>query len=129
MNHILPLFARMLLVPIFINSAIKKLGNPEGTITKMSESGITFATELFMYGSVATLLLGSLLVLLGYKTRVGAFMLLLFLVPTTLLFHWNFEDPSQTIALYKNAGLMAAILMLLAHGPGGVSIDGKLGKS
>ena len=92
MNHILPLFARLLLVPIFINSAIKKLGDPAGTTAKMSEGGITFATELFMYGSVGVLLLGSLLVLLGYKTRVGAFLLLLFLVPTTLLFHWNFEE-------------------------------------
>lgn len=128
MNHILPLFARILIVPIFIFSAIKKLGNPEGTADTMREGGITVATELFMYGSIVFLLLGSLLLLLGYKTRVGAFMLLLFIVPTSLLFHWDFADTMQTIALYKNAGLAAALLLLTAYGPGGISLDAKNGK-
>lgn len=128
MNHILPLLARLLLVPIFINSGIKKLADPEGTVAKMQEGGITVATELFMYGSVAFLLLGSLLVLLGYKTRVGAFMLLLFIIPTTLLFHWDLADDKQLTQLYKNMGLAAALLMLLAHGAGGASLDAKLKK-
>lgn len=125
MNHILPLFARLLVTPIFIYSAIKKIGNPEGTIEKMRGVGIEFQTELFMYGAIAFLLLGSLSVLLGFKTRVGVFLLLLFLIPTTLLFHMDSSD----VSLYKNAGIIAALLMLLAHGPGGASIDGKLGKS
>lgn len=128
MNHILPLFARLLIVPIFIYSGINKLGNPTGTIDTMREAGITAATPVFMYGSVAFLLLGSLLVLLGYKTRLGAFMLLLFIIPTTLLFHWDFENATQVIALYKNAGIAAALLLLIANGPGGVSVDAKMNK-
>ena len=128
MNHILPLFSRLLLVPLFVFSAIKKLDNPTGTLETMRSAGINFQTELFMYGSIAFLLIGSLLLLLGYKTRVGAFMLLLFIVPTTLLFHWDFEDITQTIALYKNAAIASALLLLMAHGPGGVSLDAKLNK-
>ncbi|CAN5249740.1 DoxX family protein [soil metagenome] len=125
MNHILPLLARLLLVPIFTYSAINKLGNPMGTIETMREVGMTVATEVLMYGSIAVLLIGSLLVLLGFKTRLGAILLLLFLVPTTFLFHWDFESNTQIIALYKNAGLASALLLLTAFGPGGVSLDAK----
>lgn len=125
MNHILPLFSRLLIVPIFIYSAVHKIGDPAGTVEKMRKVGIEFQTELFMYGAIAFLLIGSLLVLLGYQTRVGVFLLLLFIVPTTLLFHMDLADTS----LYKNAGLVAALLMLLAHGPGGTSIDGKIAKA
>ncbi len=125
MNHILPLFARLLIIPIFVYSAIHKIGDPEGTVETMRKVGIEFQTELFMYGAIAFLLIGSLLVLLGLKSRVGVFLLLLFLIPTTLLFHMDLAD----VSLYKNAGLIAALLMIMANGPGGVSLDAKMDKT
>ncbi len=128
MNHLLPLLARLLMVPIFVNAAFSKINDPINTAKYMREAGIGFATELFLYGAITFLLLGSLSLLLGLKTRVGIFLLLFFLVPTTLLYHWDFSGPEAMGALFSNAAIIGGLIALLAYGPGGISIDAKLNK-
>lgn len=78
------------------------------------------------------LLFGGLMVLLGIGTQLGAFMLVLFLVPTLLFFH-NFWDTTkfadevavrmQTISWQKNLAMLGGLLILLATGPGSISVD------
>ena len=61
---------------------------------------------------------GALMVLIGFRVRVGALLLLLFLVPTTLIMHpfWfgvGEEMQSELSVFLKNLSLIGALLYLL----------------
>ena len=61
--------------------------------------------------------------ILGYFTRFGALLILIFLIPTTLIFHNNFSDRLQMIMFMKNVSMFGGCLLLLAAGPGRLSLD------
>ena len=116
------LIGRILLVLIFLNSGINKIENFEGTAKYMAQYGMPY-TSFFLFGAAIFELAGSILAILGYYTRFGALLLLLFLIPTTIIFHTNFEDPTQIIHLMKNVSMFGGLLVLLAMGAGRFSLD------
>jgi putative oxidoreductase len=80
-------------------------------------------TSFFLFGAIVFELLGSITVILGYFTRFGTLLILIFLIPTTLVFHTNFADPMQKIQLMKNMSMFGGCLVLLAAGAGRFSLD------
>jgi putative oxidoreductase len=74
-------------------------------------------------------LVGGLSVLLGYKTRWGAMLLVLFLVPVTLLMHqfWRVEDPMaaavQQAMFLKNLAMLGGAFLIAYFGAGPGSVD------
>ncbi|MGA2466914.1 MAG: DoxX family protein [Thermodesulfobacteriota bacterium] len=116
------LIGRILLVLIFLNSGIGKVGNFEGTAQYMAKFGMS-NTTLFLLGAIVFELLGSITVILGYFTRFGALLLLIILIPTTLIFHTNFADPMQKIHFMKNVSMFGGCFILLAAGAGRFSLD------
>jgi putative oxidoreductase len=62
-------------------------------------------------------------VILGYYARLGALLLILFLIPTTIIFHTNFNDPLQMVQFMKNLSMLGGCLVLLGMGPGAWSLD------
>src|SRR3989304_504236 len=95
------LIGRILLVLIFLNSGMGKIGNFEGTAQYMAKFGMPFPT-FFLLGAIFLELAGGMTVILGYFTRFGALLLIIFLIPTTLIFHTHFADPTQKIHFMKN---------------------------
>lgn len=116
------LIGRVLLVLIFLNSGIGKIGNFEGTAQYMAKFGMPY-TSFFLFGATVFELLGSFCVILGYFTRFGALLILIFLIPTTLIFHTHFADRVQMIMFMKNVSMFGGCLLLLAAGPGRLSFD------
>ncbi|MCX8116971.1 MAG: DoxX family protein [Desulfobacterota bacterium] len=116
------LAGRILLVVIFLNSGIGKIGNFEGTAQYMAKFGMPYP-HFFLFGAIVFELVGSLCAILGYYTRLGALLLLIFLVPTTLIFHTNFSDRIQMIMFMKNVSMFGGCLLLLSMGPGRLSLD------
>jgi putative oxidoreductase len=116
------LIGRILLVLIFLNSGIGKIGNFEGTAKYMASHGMLYA-NYFLVGAIFFELVGSLTVILGYFTRFGALLLLIFLIPTTLIFHTNFVDPMQKIHFMKNVSMFGGCFILFAAGAGRFSLD------
>ena len=116
------LIGRILLVLIFLQSGIGKIGNFEGTAKYMASFGMPYA-NFFLVGAILFELVGSIAVILGYFTRFGALLILIFLVPTTLIFHNNFADQVQMIMFMKNVSMFGGCLILLSQGPGRLSID------
>ncbi len=116
------LVGRILLVLIFVQSGIGKIGNFEGTAQYMAKSGMPL-THFFLVGAIFLELVGSITVLSGYYARLGAFMLLIFLIPTTLIFHTNFADRMQMIQFMKNVSMFGGCLILLSAGAGRFSLD------
>jgi len=121
------LIGRILLVLIFVNSGIGKIGNFDGTAQYMAKFGMPM-TSFFLVGAIFLELVGSITVILGYFTRFGALLLIVFMIPTTLIFHTHFGDQVQMIMFMKNVSMLGGILILLAHGPGRWSLDSLLRK-
>ncbi len=116
------LIGRILLVLIFLNSGLNKIGNFDGTAQYMTNYGMPSAAY-FLFAAIIIELVGSITVILGYSTRFGALLLILFLIPATIIFHTNFDDPNQIIHFMKNVSMFGGCLFLLAMGPGRLSLD------
>jgi putative oxidoreductase len=78
------------------------------------------------------LLLGALSILLGYKARLGAWCLIIFLVPTSIMMHqfWNmvdsYESMMEHMCFFKNIALIGSLLMLVYFGSGPLSLDRRI---
>jgi len=72
------LIGRILMAAIFIMSGLGKIADPAGTQQYMQAMGMTWATTLFYIGAIVIEVGGGISLLLGYWTRAGAMVLLLF---------------------------------------------------
>ncbi|WP_103030412.1 DoxX family membrane protein [Salinibacter altiplanensis] len=113
--------ARVLLGLIFVVSGANKIAGFEGTMQYMAEYGMP-ATGLLLVGAIVLEVVGGLSVLLGYGARVGAVVLVLFLIPATLIFHTDFSQQTQVVMFLKNLSIMGGLLLLAVHGPGAYSL-------
>ena len=122
--------ARLMIAIIFLMSAVgNKIPNFNSVVGYMTSEGVPFATPMLI-GAIAFLIAGSLSIVVGYHTRIGAGLLLVFLVLATYFFHdfWNFEGAEaqpQMIQFMKNLSLMGTMLFLIANGAGDVSLDAR----
>ena len=121
------LVGRILIAAIFIMSGIGKITDPQGTQQYMQAMGMTWATTLFYLGAIVIEIGGGLSLLLGYWTRAGAIALILFMIPTTLLFHTNFADQNQMIHFLKNLAMFGGLFYVAAYGAGPLSLDARVG--
>lgn len=119
-NHI-PLISRVLLSALFLWSGIGKILDPAGTQQYMAAHGMPL-TGLLLAAAIAIELGGGLSVLLGYKSRLGAASLSVFLVVATLIFHTNFAEQVQQIMFMKNLAILGGLLMIVQHGSGQVAL-------
>ncbi len=79
----------------------------------------------------AMIFLGGLSILLGYEARLGAWLLVAFLVPTAVIMHrfWGLDDPNlamvQSAHFMKNIALAGGALLLtrFGSGPGSLTRD------
>ena len=123
------LLGRFLFALIFICSSIGHFSS--SSITYAEASGAPLA-NLFVPLSGVLILLGGLSILFGFKAKIGAILLLIFLVPATLIMHafWNIQDPTlylmQMSNFMKNLSLMGTCLLITYFGSGPLSIDGRI---
>jgi putative oxidoreductase len=111
------LVARILLSGIFLFSGVKKIFGFSMTQAYMTQHGMKM-TGLFLVLAILFEIGGGLSVLLGYYPRLGALVLLLFLIPTTIVFHRDFANPAQIIQFSKNMAIMGGLFAILAAGGG-----------
>ena len=118
-DNYLTLLARIFISALFIWSGTNKIINPVATQENMSAHGMPF-TLVFLVGAIALEILGGLSVLLGIKTRWGAGMLIVFLIPATLIFHTNLGTEIEQAMFLKNLGILGGLLMLIRYGGGSI---------
>lgn len=117
-----PLVARIFLAVIFIQTGIDKVADFAGTQQQIASVGIPLAALVTVF-TILFEIAGGISLVLGYKARIGAALLLLFLMPATLVFHNPIVDPTQTIQFMKNLAIMGGLLMVVAYGSGPISLD------
>jgi len=118
----IPLIGRTFLATIFIHAAINKIFDFANTQTMMTEKGLPLA-GILLGGTIVFQILGGLSLVLGYKTRLGAWVLILFLIPTTIIFHNFWDVPAEKIDFLKNLSIMGGLFMITYFGAGPVSVD------
>lgn len=123
------LVGRVLIGLIFVMSGINKIADPQGTQQYMAAMGITTATTVLYAGAVFLEVAGGLSLLLGVWAKWGATALIVFMIPTTLIFHTSFGDQNQTIHFLKNLAMMGGLLYVAVYGSGRLSVDRRAFKS
>jgi putative oxidoreductase len=103
--------ARVLLCLVFIHAVIGKLTGFAGVAGAIAAKGLPVAPLLLLM-ALALMAVGSALVITGWKARLGAVLLLVFLVPTTVLFHGDLADKVERIQLFKNLAIMGGLLLV-----------------
>jgi putative oxidoreductase len=130
LRYAVPL-GRVLFSLIFLVS-VPGLFTAQG-IEHAASQGVPFASIAVPLAGVLALL-GGLSVVFGYHARIGALLLILFLVPVTVLMHrfWGIEDAQaamlQRIHFMKNVALLGGAVLLSYFGAGPVSIDARQGR-
>jgi putative oxidoreductase len=119
------LAGRILLAVIFLLSGLTKIAGYTATAGYMSSMGVPSALLPLV---IATEVLGSIAVIVGWKTRIAAFLLGGFSVLAGALFHNNFADQIQMIMFMKDVAIAGGFALLVAHGAGPLSIDARHSK-
>jgi putative oxidoreductase len=128
-NHIGPLTGRILLSLIFLLSGFNKIVGFAGTAGWMASKGLPMA-EVLVAITIVIEIGASLMIITGFKARLGATALLLWMIPVTFIFHNFWAVPAadqqiQQIMFMKNLGLMGGMLYIMAFGSGPMSVDKK----
>lgn len=118
------LIGRVLLSIIFILSGFGKLTALGGTAGYFASLGLPAPMVVAVVVGLLELL-GGLAVLLGFRTREGAWALGIFCVASAFVAHLDWSDMMQMIAFQKNLALAGGFLVLAAFGPGSISIDNR----
>ena len=126
MMNFIELLGRILYAAIFLMAAPGHFTAPK--IQYAASQNVPYP-EIAVPLSGVIALLGSLSIVFGYKTKFGAWLIVLFLVPVTFLIHdfWLIKDPMeaamQKIQFMKNLSMLGAAFLIAYFGPGWFSLD------
>ena len=122
MVNLLDLIARIFISSIFLFSGISKILNFENTIQWMESYGVN---GILLYPAIILEILMPVLIIVGYHTKIAAFLLLLFSISTAFIFHNDFSNQIQLIAFLKNISLAGGLLFLVINGTKDWSLETK----
>jgi putative oxidoreductase len=120
------LFGRVLYSLIFVMASLGHFS--KGEIGYAAAQGVPLASIVVPLSGVMAFL-GGLSVVLGYKAKWGAWLLVLFLVPVTVMMHnfWAVNDPMmaqmQQAMFMKNLSMLGGALLISYFGAGPLSLD------
>jgi len=116
---------RVLLSSLFLVSGIAKIGGYTGIEAYMTSVGVPAALLPLV---IATEVLGAIAIILGWQTRIVAFLLAGFAVLSALIFHNDFANQIQMVMFLKNLSIAGGFFLLVAHGAGPLSLDRRASK-
>lgn len=126
MEKLDPYFAlggRILLSLLFIAGGLNKFtAGPEAIMPFMESGGIP---GFLYWPTVLFEVLGGLAILVGFKTRIIAFLLSGFCLITAVMFHSDFSQQVEAALFLKNVAIAGGFLILTRFGAGEFSIDGR----
>ena len=120
--HIVEVCGRIFISLLFISEGIRKIFNPDMGMMYMENHGVP---EILFYPSVAFEIIVPLILIAGYKTKIMASLLALFVISVTLIFHIPliFSDDMQLLATLKNISILGGLLIVVSNKPQICSFD------
>ena len=111
----LDFFSRVSISAIFISAIPSKINGFERTVEYISSKGIPVPiSSILLVGAIICLILGSGFFIFGENQKIGSIFLLLFLIPTTIIFHIY---PFHQKAVLINLGLMGGLIITALRKP------------
>ena len=120
MTKIFDLIARISISILFLLNGIFKINNYEGTVGWMESFGLP---GILIFPAIILEIVGPILIIIGYQTRIAAVALSLFCIATAIIFHNDFSDQMQLTAFLKNIALAGGFLFLVVNGAKGFCLD------
>jgi len=126
-NPMLPLAGRLLMSAVFLVAGIRKVLGFAGTVAYFTKLGFP-APEVMAVLAIIIELTGSVLLIVGWKTRYVAWLLVLFVLIATFMAHrfWEFDAAqyaNQMNHFLKNLAIIGGLMFVAAFGPGSASIE------
>ena len=121
--QVIEALGRIFLSALFLIEGINKIFNYEGTIQYMESFGVS---EYLAIPAIILEILFPLLLIIGYQTKIAAFVMVIFTITVAAIFHTNFDDHMQFITFFKDIAIAGGFLIIFVNGAGKYSIDHKL---
>ena len=127
MKNLLDLIARIFIALIFLFEAFDSTIYFQETQEKMTLYGISWRQDLLLVGSIILLFVGGILVLIGYRSKLGALLLLAYWVPVTFIVHSFWNDPpeiqrEQSVLFMRSLAIIGGLLFVYVNGAGKYSV-------
>ena len=114
-QSILDFFSRLSISAIFVSSIPSKIYGFERTVEYISSKGIPDQiSSILLVGAIICLILGTGFFIFGENQKIGSVFLLLFLIPTTIIFH---VFPFHQRAVLMNLALIGGIIISALREP------------
>ena len=111
----LDFFSRVSISAIFISAIPGKINGFERTVEYISTKGIPDPiSSILLVGAIICLILGSGFFIFGENQKIGSVFLLVFLIPTTIIFH---VFPFHQRAFLVNLGLIGGLIIAALREP------------
>ena len=111
----LDFFSRVAISAIFISAIPGKINGFEKTVEYISSKGIPDQiSSILLVGAIICLILGSGFFIFGENQKIGSVLLLLFIIPTTIIFH---VFPFHQRAVFMNLGLIGGLIITALREP------------
>ena len=113
---------RLLISLMFLMSGLNKIGNYSNTSGWMESMGVSSS---FLPLVITLEILAAVAIIIGWKTKIAAFLLAGFCIISGLIFHSDFSNQLEIIMFMKNIAIAGGFLFLVVNGPGKFSIDNR----
>ena len=108
-KSVLDFLSRLAISAIFISAIPGKINGFNNTVEYISSKGIPDPiSSILLVGAIICLILGSGFFIFGENQKIGSVFLLLFLIPTTIIFH---VFPFHQKAVFINLGLIGGLVI------------------
>lgn len=134
MKDFIDLLGRIFMSLIFFWEAYDSIAFFDSVKRTMTTYGITWNQDFLLVTVIVFLIIGGLFILIGYKARVGAILLLIYWIPVTFMVYSFWNDPVSerrmaSILFMKNMAIIGGLLMIVVNGAGRFSIKRLLAAS
>lgn len=123
-----PVVARVLISIVFIYAAWSKIRNWEVLVQSFDQLPL-LPGLLWAILAIGFELIGAVFLLIGFKTRIAAFMLVVFVIMTIIIGHINWTVSPiqfQLVDILKNLAIIGGLLLAAKHGRDYCSVDNRM---
>ena len=125
MGNVLDLLGRILISALFLINGVFKIINYDGSVDWMESFGVP---GILIIPAIMLEIIGSIMIIVGYKSKIAAGFLSLFCITTAIIFHNDFSDQMQFTSFLKNIALAGGFLFIAVNGTKDFSIEKKFSK-
>ncbi len=119
---------RVFFVSIFILTSFDQFNAQ--SIAFAASKGVPLASIVVPFSGIMEIV-GAVSIIFGYRARIGALLLIIFLIPVTFTFHqfWTVQDQMakqmDMINFFKNISILGGAFLITYFGSGALSLDKK----